>query len=284
MAPLDRQVSDSDLVRAAVAGDLQALGTLVERHFGAVYAVALARLRDVDLAQDLAQEVFLRAQLHLDQLGPTGHFAAWTVRIARNLAIDWQRRGLRASRLLPLVPLDTLTHGVPDSQAQGVRETMAIQEEHRALHGAILALPAEQREVMLLHLSDDLSQREIAERLGVNQSTVSRLMRRAMATLRGALEPALRDVAPSLRPPAPAVARSMALVLAVGAMSGVAKASLAASATVGPLASTVETAKAGAAASLGLIGLFKSLPTLLAAGGKLMATGKGIAATVATVA
>ncbi|MBN1477067.1 RNA polymerase sigma factor, partial [Candidatus Sumerlaeota bacterium] len=94
-----RSPTDSTLLQSALKGDIQALGALIERHFGKAYAVALARLGDPEVAEDLAQEVFLRAQLHLQQLGPRGNFPGWVVRIARNLSIDWLRRGQRASRL-----------------------------------------------------------------------------------------------------------------------------------------------------------------------------------------
>jgi RNA polymerase sigma-70 factor (ECF subfamily) len=281
MTHTDSSPSDSDLVRAALAGDAGSLGTLIERHFGTVYAVALARLRDPETAEDLAQEVFLRAQLHLGQLGPAGNFPAWVARIARNLAIDWLLRGNRASRLLPMVPLDAVTHGVHDTEAKGARETMAAQEETQALRRAIMELATEQREVVLLHFCEDLSQQEIAGVLGVSQATVSRQIQRALKSLRGMLELALREVAPALRAPRGAVARSMLIASAVGAISASAKASLAASASVGPLATFAGTVNAADAGAVGVIGFFKSLPALIAAGGKIMATGKGIA--VATV-
>jgi RNA polymerase sigma-70 factor (ECF subfamily) len=279
-----RTSSTADLVRAARSGDIEAFGALVERHFGAVHAVSLARLRDPESAQDLAQEVFLRAQLHLKQLGATDRFEGWVCRIARNLAIDWQRRGQHASRLLPLVPLDALAHEVPDTHAKGVRESMAAKEEAQALRVAISHLPAEQREVVLLHFTEGLTHEEIATHLRVHRSTVSRQIQRALKSLRGTLEPVLREAAPRLRAPASAVSRSLAVAAAVGAMSATVKTSLAASAAVGQLASASGTAKAGAVGAVGVIGFVKSLPALIAEGAKIMATWKGITAGVVTVA
>ncbi|MBN1477068.1 sigma-70 family RNA polymerase sigma factor [Candidatus Sumerlaeota bacterium] len=275
------QTSDEALVRRVLEGDSKAFESLIERHFGVVYAVALARLRDPDQAEDLAQEVFLRVHLHLGQFDPRHRFGAWVARIARNLAIDWLRRGQRASRLVPLVPLEGAAAEAPNPREKGARETMASDEEARALRRAILDLPAELREVVLLHFSEDLTQSEIAERLGLHQATVSRQLKRALAMLRGALEPTLRGVGPSLRAPRQAVAKSILLASAVGAMSATAKASLAASATVGEWASAAEMAKVTAAGTVGVVGFLQSLPALIAGGGKAMATGKGIAATIA---
>ncbi|MBN1475379.1 RNA polymerase sigma factor [Candidatus Sumerlaeota bacterium] len=284
MTPPRAERTDSELVRAAQGGDTASFGALIERHLGMVYAIALARLRDADRADDLAQEVFLRAQLHLGSLGSNDRFAAWVSRIARNLAIDWLRRGQRASRLLPMVSLGGEMDRVPDTEQRGAREAMESKEETHALREAIFDLPEAEREVVLLHFSEGLSQREIAEHLGLSQPTVSRQIQRALDALRRALGPALREMAPTLRVSQRTLARTLAIATAVGAMSSSAKASLASSAAIGSLASAAEMAGAGAANAVGIVGLMKSLPALIAGGAKVMATGKGIAATVVAVA
>jgi RNA polymerase sigma-70 factor, ECF subfamily len=284
LRPSHQTASSPELVRLAREGDPEAFGALIERHIGAVTSVALARLRDRDTAEDLAQEVFLRAQLHLDQLTDPERFGGWVCRMARNLAIDWLRRGQSASRLVPLVPLDAMATEIPDVDAKGARETMEMREQSHTVHEAIMRLPVEQREAVLLHFTEGMTQQQIAEHLGTHQATVSRRLQRALKALRGVLEPMLREATASLRPSRSTVAKSVALAAAVSAMSGSAKASLVASATVGSLASAAEAAQVGAVGAAGLIGLVKSLPALIAGGGKAMATGKGIAATVAAVA
>ncbi|MGI8905173.1 MAG: RNA polymerase sigma factor [Candidatus Sumerlaeaceae bacterium] len=60
--------SDAELVKRALAGEERAFTVLVLRHFNAVYLTAYARLADRDAAEDLAQEVFLRAHLHLREI------------------------------------------------------------------------------------------------------------------------------------------------------------------------------------------------------------------------
>jgi RNA polymerase sigma factor (sigma-70 family) len=274
------QPPDQDLVRASLAGDMAQLGALIERHFQMVYAIGLARMRDPDRAEDLAQEVFLRAQLHLEQLGPQGNFAGWVCRIARNLAINWLRQGQRASRLLPIVPLEEEAMRSADRNTPDVRESLGMQEESQALSGALLALPEDQRELVLLHFMSGATQREIAERLGVNQATVSRQIQRALAQLRAHLEPVLRQAVPALRAPQRAVAKSLLIASAVGAMSTAAKASLVAAAPAGEIASTTSAAKAGAVGAAGVCGFLTSLPAIISGGLNLMTMGKGIAAVV----
>ncbi|MBN1477905.1 RNA polymerase sigma factor, partial [Candidatus Sumerlaeota bacterium] len=250
---------------------------LIDRHFGMVYAIALARLRDPEMAQDLAQEVFLRAFLHLGRLEDPSQFAAWVGRVARNLAIDWLRRGQRASRLLPMVPLEAVPGELVDSGSEGVRETMASQEESHALREAMDQLPPELREVVLLHYSEELSQHEIAERLGLHQSTVSRQLRRALEALRGVLEPVLRREALALRPARQAFTRASLLVAGVAALSESAKAALASAGPMAPLAAAGGGKAAAAAGSTGLL-------SILTIGGKAMATGKGLVAAGAAIA
>ena len=95
-----RDPADRDLLVQAQRGDAAAFETLIERHLGLIHSVAYARLRHVDSAEDLTQEVALRAFLNLQRIDPRGNVTAYLARIARNLAIDWLRRGQRASRLL----------------------------------------------------------------------------------------------------------------------------------------------------------------------------------------
>jgi RNA polymerase sigma-70 factor (ECF subfamily) len=76
--------TDADLVRGARGGGVAAFEALTARHFPMVYALAYARLGAREAAEDLAQEVFLLAILHLGALADPARFAAWLGRIARN--------------------------------------------------------------------------------------------------------------------------------------------------------------------------------------------------------
>lgn len=95
---------DEQAVRAVLGGEVRAFNGLVERHFGMVYAIAFARLANRHAAEDLTQETFLRAWLHLANLDPPSRFPAWLSQIARNLACDWLKRGQRVSAIVAKVP------------------------------------------------------------------------------------------------------------------------------------------------------------------------------------
>ncbi len=280
--------SDGALVRLAKAGDAPAFDQLIERHAGLVYTIARARLRDPETAEDLMQEVFLRVHLHLHRLDDPDRIAPWIAALTRNLATDWLRRGQRRSQILPLVPLDESTHHLPDTRTEGARETMASEQQRQAVLAAIDQLPPSQREVILLHCVEEMKQVDIAQRLGVRPNRVHRLLRRAMASLREAVTPALSEAAPALRVPRQAVARTSALVGAAALLSGGAREALAAAAAATMPAVSAKSAEAGVLAAAvtarsTLLEFVHHAGALVASGGSVMGIGKGAAA-VAVIA
>lgn len=219
---IENILNDENLVRQAQQGDREAFGCLVERHFGLVFTVALARLGDREAAEDLSQEVFLRLFLGIRTLRDRQRFPNWAARVTRNLATDWVRRQQTRSRLVTMV-------GESENQCSpgdNARERIAEAERDEALARALKGLDSDHREAVLLHYVNGLTKREIADRLGLHGSTVGRRIDTALGQLRGALAEL-----PS-RPPAPvqwteqAVVRSVALVAATASLSTAAQAKL----------------------------------------------------------
>jgi RNA polymerase sigma-70 factor, ECF subfamily len=275
MAETISEVSATELVERARGGDAGAFEQIIEHHAALVYTIARSRLNSHESAEDLVQEAFLRAHLNLHRLSDPERLAPWLASLTRNLAIDWIRRGRRRSPLLPLVPLDEEACRVSDLSAQGAREIMMADEQSRTVRRAIEQLPAEQREMVLLHFGEELTQTEIASRFGVRQSRVSRQLKRALATLRTVLEADLaeadlRRATPPLRMPRSVIKRTASLVAAATAMSVTAKASLAATAMATQPAVSL-TVKAGT------LGLIQATAAKLAAGGLIMKLSKGAA-------
>ncbi len=222
---------DEILVRQAAAGSTDAFAELTARHYGAVFAIGCARLGDPDLAEDLAQEVFLRAYLHLAALQRGALFAAWTARIARNLATDWgSRRNRERSRLVPgvLGEGDPMME-VPDESAPDVRDELDRERLRAALRRALGELPAEDREIVLMHFARDFSHQAIARELGLPRSSVSHRLARSLERFRRALGGVSGpQVAGVLAPSSKAVARTVALVAAAAVLPVPARAALAA--------------------------------------------------------
>lgn len=277
--------NDVELVRQARAGNVAAFESLVNRYYGLVYAIALSRLNHRDSAEDLAQEVFLRAHLLLDRLESPPRFSAWVGHIARNLAIDWARTGQSASRLLPMVPMENMPQDVPDRSAMNPRERLAVRERQNAVQKALAKLPPEQRELVLLHYMENLTHREIADRLGLHHATVSRRLQLALRLLRGMLGPILSEGTQRLVSSPCAKTRTTTMIAIAAALSPAAKASIAAAATTGVgksivMAASAEVAKIGASTVSTAFGPLQPLVKFFTSGGKIMIFGKGLLATV----
>ncbi|MBX7244113.1 MAG: RNA polymerase sigma factor [Candidatus Sumerlaeaceae bacterium] len=274
-------IADEGLVRAAQRGQREAFDTLVQRYFVSVHAIACARLSDRDAAEDLAQEVFLRAYLNLGQLRSGATFAAWVHQMSRNLAIDWIRRGQRSGKLATMVPMEDIVEGLPDHSQPDARSEAERNEEAGAVRNALAAMPPEDRELILLHFAEEMSQREIARRLGVNHTTIGRRLEKVTETFRTRLASALsRSLAP-MRPRRTATVRALALVAAAATMPEAARAALAAEAA---RTAVVNSAVAAAPDPTALSGLLKTTTAIVATGAKIMSIGKTITAGVAIVA
>ena len=258
-------------VRQARSGDRHAFEKLVERHFGMVYAIAYARLGQREAAEELAQEVMLRAHLYLGKIPEMTSFPGWLVRIAHNLATDWQRRNQRVSSMLQLVSLEKSHEVLADQNRENAREQMERREESKALEEAIFKLPVEQREIVLLHFTEGLSQKEIASRLEVHPATVGRHLKKALGALKGSLEPILQETVSAFGPSSRAKVRALSTIGAATGMSVAAKTALAeAAGGTAWLLSVVQSGAGGVAATGGLSGLLKTITASLATGGIIM--------------
>lgn len=220
--PTERDLSDATMVSAARGGDKEAFSRLVERHFGMVWAIAYSRLARPETADDVAQEVFLMALLHLNDLLDANRFAGWLSQITHHRAVDWLRRKQSSSRLVAMVPIEDLAH-----RAAAAEESAMDQEErHQAVRDAVFALPEDQREVVLLHFAEGLSKTQIAQRLEVHPGTVARRLEKALVSVRTALDVEIQQAIRPMRSSRQIAARTAVLAGTVAAMSSQSKAAL----------------------------------------------------------
>lgn len=168
--------NEAELVERARLGDRAAAGLLVRRHEGAVYATALARLRDADAARDVAQEALLRGLTTLPKLREAARFGAYVARIAVRLAADRKRRRRRFAALPELA-----------DERPGPLDTLSRRERERRLLTELGRLPEETRQVFLLRHVEGLSYRAIAALLEIPQGTVAWTLHRARRSLRARL-------------------------------------------------------------------------------------------------
>jgi RNA polymerase sigma-70 factor, ECF subfamily len=168
------------LVSAARDGDTRAFAQLVREHQGPVYRVALRMLGSASDAEDVAQETFVQAWRSLGRFRGDSAVSTWLYRIATNRSLD-----LIARRRVQGDPLEDA-----DAVAGGVDPAAAAQERAalRAVVDGLLALPAEQRALLVLHELEGLSYAEVADVLHVPPPTVKGRMHRARGALAAVME------------------------------------------------------------------------------------------------
>jgi RNA polymerase sigma-70 factor, ECF subfamily len=177
--------SEADLLAKARGGNLFAFEEIVKRYQRRVYATAYRILRRPDLADDVAQDAFLRAYEALHRFDLARPFGPWICRIAANLAINHVRSPEAREEGLPE------GHGETPAPTEDPLTRVLEGEAQAVLEAALGQLPAEQRAVFTLRVHDELSYREIAEALGIQLGTVMSRLSRARERLREALVPYL---------------------------------------------------------------------------------------------
>ena len=165
---------DDTLVERVARGDEAALRTLFRRYGRPIYGIGVRYLDDPDMAQDLVQDVFLKLWRRAETFDPVkGSVSAWVFTIARRSAIDLQRRRARRSAL----PLDDAPEiGIDDEVWQQLAEEWRVVD-------ALLVMDTTLREPLLLAYYRGLTQREIADHLGIPLGTVKSRMSRGLARL-----------------------------------------------------------------------------------------------------
>lgn len=168
---------DAPLIAAAQAGDRSAFGGLYERYARMVHGVLLARVPRSD-ADDLLQEVFIRALRHLSELRQNDSFGAWLRTIARNLANDYHRRA---------TPEDPLPDNIAASESVMESASPENDAQAAAVLNAIRSLPDAYREPLILRLVEGMTGPEIAARTGMTHGSVRVNLHRGMQQLRAIL-------------------------------------------------------------------------------------------------
>ena len=177
------QASDEALMRAWVEGDVAGFDQLYSRHRGRLYRFLLRQLRDQAMADELFQDVWQRVIAARTGWKPEAAFSTWLFRIAHNrLADHW-----RASSYRPPAPADGDERAARIPDPDTPERTLSEFEQRRMLQLALDALPAEQREVLLLRLEQELTLEEIGAITGVGRETVKSRLRYAMDKLRARL-------------------------------------------------------------------------------------------------
>jgi RNA polymerase sigma-70 factor (ECF subfamily) len=159
--------NEARLVDEARRGNKSAFGELVLRYERRVLRLVLQFIRDETLAEDLAQETFIRAYQRLDQFDPSRRFGPWLFRIGVNLTLDYLRR--RKRRGWWGLFTDSTGDRAPDPSCEDPRETLDLTQEVQCV---LQQLPENYRTVIVLRDLENFSTSEIAAILNRKEATI----------------------------------------------------------------------------------------------------------------
>jgi len=176
----DESAADRTAVLAVRAGNAESFSTLVRKYQRRVFGLALMYVRNPDAAEEVTQDVFVRAYTHLDAYEVTRPFYPWiatiTVRLAQNRLVQ-QRRVTERGAAPP-------QRDVADGAAVSPLAALIADEQGRSVWTRVAELPAGERSAVILHYRQDLGIKDVARALGVTAGTVKTFLFRARQRLR----------------------------------------------------------------------------------------------------
>lgn len=271
------------IVLLARSGDQEAIAELYEQSYNSVYQSVRAIIKDEDEALDIVQDSFIKGFQNLDKLDDPEKYQAWMKKLASNTALDYLRKKkpiLFSERLneegeeIDLQHTDDCLEHLPEA-------VMDRNETTRLINGILDTLSTEQRVAIVMHYYEQISVREIAEKLECSENTVKSRLNYGRKKIEIAVK-ALEKQGTKLYSLAPLpfflwllrMAKAGGITVAKTAAVGAAGAGAAAAATAG------ESAAAGGTAAAGSSAAATTANTVGTAAGKTLAT-KIVAGTLA---
>ena len=179
---------DAELMLRVKDGDGDCFGLLLDKHRVSVIHFLYRLVQESAVAEELAQEVFLRVYRSRSSYEPTAKFTTWLFRIATHLGLNWLRDGKRERGLerlddaSPDLPVRQITDRRPT-----VEQLLVYDVRLEEVRQAVAALPEKQRAAVLMHKYEEMEYAQIAKVLGCSDSAVKSLLFRAYETLRARL-------------------------------------------------------------------------------------------------
>lgn len=173
---------DLQILKQIAARNSKAFGTLMERYQALVFGYCVKMLKDRHRAEDLVQETWIKVAVNADSFRPIGSVRSWILSIARNLVIDEFRANKK------WVALSDEDWGTIEDPQPGVESLFSEQQNSNMFHKAFADLPETQKIVLSMILVEELSQAEVAGKLGTSVGAVKALLFRARENLKKNIE------------------------------------------------------------------------------------------------
>ncbi len=179
---------DAELMLQVREGDPASFALLLERHRAPVINFLYRMVQNQAVAEELAQDVFLRVYRSRESYEPTARFTTWLFRIATHLALNYIRDGRHEKGVerIDADPRDGIVRQLADLHPT-VEQRLLRDARLREVKQAIETLPAKQKAAVLMHKYQELEYTQIASALSCSESAVKSLLFRAYETLRSRL-------------------------------------------------------------------------------------------------
>ncbi len=183
------QLTDQEIIEKYLEGETNALDLLVDRYMSIIYRFIYRQMGNAEDANDITQDVFVKAWKNLKKYNPNQNFKTWIMTIARNSSIDYlrKRKSINFSKLNNDFSDEEFEDTLVDSEPLP-DEVYERGEAKGVVEGLMKVLTETQRSAINLRINEDLSFEEIAEVLGRPLNTVKSDFRRGLIAMRKSLE------------------------------------------------------------------------------------------------
>jgi RNA polymerase sigma-70 factor (ECF subfamily) len=186
------QMDDAAIMLELRAGNMAGFDYLIQKYRKPIVHFMYRMVHNQAIAEELAQEVFLRVYRSRETYRAEARFSTWLYRIATNLGVNYARdtRHERAASTVYLDEVDSETGITPDlaDSTPGVETKMLREERLDAIRQHVMALPERQRMAVLMHKYEGMDYKQIGDVLKLSESATKSLLFRAYQTLRGKLK------------------------------------------------------------------------------------------------
>ena len=179
---------DAVLVKNNISGDESALASLIERHQSKIYGFIYSKVNDRDLSDDIFQDTFIKVikTLKTKSYNEEGKFLPWVMRIAHNLVVDHFRKAKKMPFQRETEEYSIFNYMTDNSL--NIEGQIISEQVESDLAKLLDELPADQKEVLVMRMYQDMSFKEIADSTGVSINTALGRMRYALLNLRKIIE------------------------------------------------------------------------------------------------
>ncbi len=181
-------IDDATLVNDYIAGNEIALATLIKRHQSKIFGFIYSKIGDRDIANDIFQDTFIKVirTLKSNAYNEEGKFLPWVMRIAHNLIVDHFRHNKKMPMYRETEEFSIFSIMTDDTLS--IENKLISDQVTKDLRQLVEELPADQKEVLMMRLYQDMSFKEISEATGVSINTALGRMRYAVINLRKVID------------------------------------------------------------------------------------------------